>query len=354
MILNEILQLAIDNNVSDIILKAGSVPRMRHAGKLLRISNAQELSSTVMYQIISAILPKHLEQKFSTDGDVDFSYQTGGVRFRVNLYKEQQRLGLALRLIKQKIPSAKELHLPPIISKFAQHRRGLTLVTGATGSGKSTTIAYLIEQINRYRAYHIVTIEDPIEYVFTEKNCAISQREIGIDTVSFPHALRAALRQDPDVIFVGELRDRETVETALKAAETGHLVVSTLHTTDCVDTMTRIMSYFEPNQHNNIKMILSRCLNGTISQRLVSSTQNGLVCAFEIMFANHLVRECILKKNEYNDINQAIEEGKDRYGMISFDSSLFQLYQNRRITKETALAEASSPSNLELKLRGVG
>lgn len=354
MILNEILKLAIDNHVSDIILKAGSVPRMRHSGKLLRITNAQELTDTVMHQIVSSILPKHLERKFSTDGDADFSYQANGARFRANLYKERQRLGLVLRLIKNKIPSAKELLLPPVISKFAKHRRGLTLVTGATGSGKSTTIAYIIEQINQYRPYHIVTIEDPIEYVFTEKNCAISQREIGIDTVSFPHALRAALRQDPDVIFVGELRDRETVETALKAAETGHLVVSTMHTTDCADTMTRIMSYFDPNQHTNIKMILSSCLNGTISQRLVAGTQHNLVCAFEIMFANSLVRECILKKDDYSGINQAIEEGKDRYGMISFDQSLFQLYQRRSITKETALNEATSPTNLELKLRGVG
>ena len=354
MILDEILKLAIDNGVSDVILKAGSVPRMRHAGKLLRISNAQELTTNVMYQVVSAILPKHLEQKFSTNGDVDFSYQTGGVRFRVNLYKEQQRLGLALRVIRNTIPSAKELLLPPAIGKFAKHRRGLTLVTGATGSGKSTTIAYIIDLINQQRSYHIITVEDPIEYVFTEKNCAISQREIGVDTVSFPHALRAALRQDPDVIFVGELRDQETVETALKAAETGHLVMSTLHTTDCVDTMTRIMSYFEPSQHENVKMVLSRCLNGTISQRLVAGTQNNLVCAFEIMFANNLVRECILKKSDYSDINQAIEEGKDRYGMMSFDGSLFQLYQHRRIARETALAEASSPTNLELKLRGVG
>ena len=354
MILNEILKLAVDNNVSDIILKSGSVPRMRHSGKLLRISNAEELTDSIMHQITSAIMPKHLEHKFSTDGDVDFSYQMGSGRFRVNLYKEQQRLGLALRLIKNKIPSAKELLLPPVVSNFIQHRRGLTLVTGATGSGKSTTIAYIIEQINQYRSYHIVTVEDPIEYVFTEKNCAISQREIGIDTVSFPHALRAAMRQDPDVIFVGELRDRETIETALKAAETGHLVLSTMHTNDCVDTMTRMMSYFEPSQHPSIKMILSSCLNGTISQRLVAGTQNNLVCAFEIMLANKFVRECILKKNEYSDINQAIEEGRDRYGMVSFDGSLFQLYQHRRISKETALNEASSPTNLELKLRGVG
>ncbi len=354
MILQEILQLAIDNGVSDIILKAGSVPRMRHSGKLLRISNTKELTDTVMHQIISTILPKHLEQKFSMDGDVDFSYQMGGERFRVNLYKEQQRLGLAVRLIKRKIPSAKELLLPPVISKFTQHRRGLTLVTGPTGSGKSTTIAYIIDQINHYRSYHIVAIEDPIEYVFTEKNCTISQREVGIDTVSFSRALRAALRQDPDVIFVGELRDRETVETALKAAETGHLVLSTMHTTGCADTMSRIMSYFDAAQHPNIKTILSRCLNGTISQRLVAGTRNNLVCAFEIMLSNSLVRECILNKSEYGDINQAIEEGKDRYGMISFDRSLFQLYQHRRVTMETALSEASSPTNLELKLRGVG
>lgn len=354
MILDEVLRLAASNNVSDIILKGGSIPRMRQAGKLLRIANAPNVSNTTMLQIISEILPKHLEEKFAANGDVDFSYQIDGLRFRVNLYKERQRLGIALRLIKTKIPSAKELLLPSVIGRFVTHRRGLTLVTGATGSGKSTTIAHIIEQINQSFPYHIVTIEDPIEYVFKEKTCAISQREVGVDTLSFPHALRSALRQDPDVIFVGELRDRETIETALKAAETGHLVVSTLHTTDSVDTITRIMSYFSPEQHTTVKMILSHCLNGTIAQRLVKGLSNNLVGAFEVMFANSLVRECILKKNDYHDIRQAIEEGRDRYGMISFDSSLFQLVQSRRISKETALSEATSPTNLELKLRGVG
>lgn len=354
MILNEILRLAVDNDVSDVILKAGSVPSMRHAGRLLRVSGAQKLTDTAMHQIVDVILPKHLEQSFTADGDVDFSYQSGGERFRVNLYKERQQLSLALRLIKRKVPEAKELLLPPVINKFARHRRGLTLVTGATGSGKSTTIAHIIEQINQHRSYHIITIEDPIEYVFSEKNSVISQREIGIDTVSFPRALRAALRQDPDVIFVGELRDRETIETALKAAETGHLVMSTMHTTDCIDTITRILSYFEAGYLNNIKMVLSRCLNGTISQRLVAGERNDLVCAFEVMFCNQLVRECILKKDDYSDISHAIEEGRDHYGMISFDSSLFQLYRHRRITRETALAESSSPTDLDLKLRGVG
>jgi len=354
MILNEILRLAVDNNVSDVIMKAGSVPSMRYAGKLLRISGAQKLTDTIMHQIVSVILPKHLEQSFSTDGDVDFSYQAGGERFRVNLYKERQRLSLALRLIKRKVPDAKELLLPPVISKFTRHRRGLTLVTGATGSGKSTTIAHIIEQINQHRHFHIITIEDPIEYVFSEKNCVISQREVGIDTVSYQQALRSALRQDPDVIFVGELRDRETIETALKAAETGHLVLSTMHTNDCIDTLSRIMSFFEASYHNNIKMILSRCLNGTISQRLVAGRQNNLVCAFEVMFCNQLVRDCIMKKDEYHEISRAIEEGRDHYGMTSFDSSLFQLYQHRRITRETALAESTSPTDLGMKMRGVG
>ena len=354
MILDEILQLAVNNNVSDIILKAGSVPRMRYSGRLLRISNAQELTNTTMYHVVSEILPKHLEQKFSDNGDVDFSYQVNGARFRVNLYKEQQRLGLAFRHIRSRIPTAKELLLPSAIGKFATHRRGLTLVTGATGSGKSTTIAFIVDLINQQRSHHIITVEDPIEFIFTEKNCTISQREIGVDTVSFPHALRAALRQDPDVIFVGELRDRETVETALKAAETGHLVLSTLHTSGAVDTMTRIMSYFEPNQHTNIKMILAGCFNGTISQRLIPGINNDLVAAFEVMIANQLVRDCILRKNDYQEISQAIEEGKDRYGMISFDSSIFRLYQQKRISREVALSEATSPTNLELKMRGVG
>lgn len=354
MILDEILQLAIKNNVSDVILKAGSVPRMRYSGKLFAVSNAQELTNDTMYQMVSKILPKHLEEAFSTNGDVDFSYQLGDTRFRVNLYKEQQRFGLALRLIKKHVPSMRELHLPKVITKFTGHRRGLTLVTGATGSGKSTTLANLVDQINQSKSYHIVTVEDPIEYVFTEKNSAISQREIGIDTVSFSHALRAALRQNPDVILVGELRDRESIETALKAAETGHLVLSTLHTTDCADTMTRIMSYFETNQHANIKMMLSRCLNGTISQRLLPSTKNTMICAFEVMIANSVIRECILKKDDYSDISQAIEDGRDEYGMISFDRSLYQLCRRNLITVETALSEATFPTNLELKLRGVG
>ncbi len=354
MLLDEILKLAQDNSVSDVILKAGSVPIMRHAGKLLRVGNAQKITNTIIYHMVSQVLPSHLEQKFSADGDVDFAYQTNSARFRVNLYKEQQRLSLVLRLIKDVIPAAEELMLPPVIGRFAQHRRGLILVTGASGSGKSTTVAYILNLINQQCSYHIVTIEDPIEYVFKEKSCTISQREVGIDTPSFQKALRSVLRQDPDVIFVGELRDKETIEVAMQASETGHLVISTLHTSGCVDTVSRIMSYFEPSKHASVKLTLARCLNGIISQRLVTGTQNNLVCAFEVMLASSFVRECILRKDNFDDIDKAIKEGAEKNGMISFDNSLLQLYQNRHITRQAALYEADSPADLELKMRGVG
>ena len=353
MILDEILRLAIKNNVSDVILKAGCVPRMRYAGRLFGVSGAQELEDDVVRRMVNHLLPKHLQQSFSDNGDVDFSYQFDKFRFRVNLFKERQRYGLALRLIKNYIPNMKELRLPKIANHFTTHRRGLTLVTGATGSGKSTTLANLIDQINEQRSYHIVTIEDPIEYMYAEKKSTVSQREIGIDTISFSHALRAALRQNPDVILVGELRDKETIETALKAAETGHLVFSTLHTNDSVDTLTRIMSYFDSSQHTTIRMMLARCLNGTISQRLIPAIDNSMICAFEVMVANAAVRECILKQETYNGITAAIQEGKEEYGMISFDRSLYQLCSRKLISKEVALNEATSRTNLELKLRGV-
>ena len=353
-ILEEILQLAIKNQVSDVIIKTGSVPRMRYGGRLRAISNAEKITDNLMFQFVSKILPKHLEKQFSTDGDVDFSYEVGGSRFRVNLYKERQRFAMVMRLIKTIVPTFSDLHLPQVISTFAQHKRGLVLVTGSTGSGKSTTLASLIDKINEKRSYHIVTIEDPIEYIFTEKKSTFSQREIGIDAVSFPHALRASLRQNPDIILVGELRDSDTTETALKAAETGHLVFSTMHTTNCVSTITRIMSYFPHTQHENIRQILANTLRGTVSQRLIPKVGGGVICAHEVMIATNFVRDIIRTGKTIEEIDSSIQDGREEYGMMSFDQSLYQLFNNKLITKDTALASSTSPNNLELRLRGIG
>ncbi|MDE3269582.1 MAG: ATPase, T2SS/T4P/T4SS family [Pseudomonadota bacterium] len=243
------LSLACKYQVSDIFIKTGSIPRMRHRGKIILIQGLEALSPEAMESIVDDVMPKRLLKELVSTGDVDFSFKHLGTYFRANLYREQNNLALVLRLIKSEVPTFEELRLPDIIASFAKFKTGLILVTGATGSGKSSTLASLVQYINAHRSCHIVTIEDPIEYRFKEAFSTVSQREIGVDAKSFPSALRASLRQSPDVILVGELRDRETTEVALTAAETGHLVLSTMHTNDSVSTLSRMMSYFEPSKH---------------------------------------------------------------------------------------------------------
>ena len=337
-----------------MILKTGSIPRFRFNGELLNLSDGAPITPQLMQEWIGVLVPQHLKVKLHELVDLDFAYTTSeGHRFRVNLFRQSQKYGLVLRVVNNHIRTMEELQLPTIMQEFPKLHRGLILVTGATGSGKSTTLASVIEKINSTRAAHIITIEDPIEFIFKEKKATINQREIGTDTIDFQSALRSALRQNPDVILVGELRDKETTETALMAAETGHLVLSTLHTMDAVESLTRLLSYFPPHQHDSLRIMLSQTINYIVSQRLIpKNDQKGLVPALEILAANELVREEIRKGDDFSVLKDAIKNSQESYGMQSFDQSLLFLVRKGVITEHTALKYATNRKDLELALRG--
>ncbi len=356
MDLEKILKVAVRGGASDIILKTGSMPRFRFNGELVSLSDGTAITPQIMQAWIEKVMPAHLAKRLTASGDADFSFQSlGGNRFRVNLFRQRQSYGMVLRVISNHIRTIEELQLPPVLRSLTDERRGLILVTGATGSGKTTTLAALIQKINTDRAAHIITIEDPIEFNFKDEKSTIQQREVGIDSESFQTALRGALRQNPDVILVGELRDRETTETALMAAETGHLVMSTLHTNDAVEALSRLMSYFPPHSHTALRQMLAHTLRAVVSQRLVPKIDGrGQVAAIEVMIGNATVRDIIQKSEHFDALYGTIRGGGDTYGMQSFDQSLFELYQNGVISKETALGQATQKGDLELKMRGVG
>jgi len=354
MELKVILKVATRGGASDIILKTGSVPKFRFNGELVPLSDGQIIGEDTMRHWILSIVPPRLKDKIGTTEDLDFSFQlSDGTRFRANLFHQRQTYGMVLRVIQNRIRSMEELSLPPIFNNFLEEKRGLVLVTGATGSGKSTTLAAMIQKINEKKPYHIITIEDPNEYNFQDAMSAISQREVGIDTSGFGEALRSALRQDPDVILVGELRDSETVKTALKAAETGHLVFSTLHTTDAVESLTRLLSYFEPHEHDTIRMMLASTLRGVISQRLIQTSNGvGRVAAFEVMVSTANIRDLILNETDVDEIKDSLKEGKN-YGMFTFDQYLIELVHDGIITEEIALSQASNKDDMRLLLSGI-
>ncbi len=356
MDIERILKVAVRGGASDVILKTGSVPRFRFNGELVSLSDGENITPETMTTWIKHILPRHLSDKLNLLEDLDFSYQSkSGNRFRVNLFRQRQTFGLVLRVVSSHVKTTEELQLPPIFREFIKEKRGLILVTGATGSGKSTTLAAMIESINNSSPAHIVTIEDPIEFSFVDKKSTVQQREIGVDAASFPAALRSALRQNPDVILVGELRDRETTETALMAAETGHLVLSTLHTLDAVETMTRLLSYFPPHQHPALRIMLSTTLRAIVSQRLVpKKDKKGLVAAFEILVGSAQVKECILRGDDFERLHDAMRDGSESYGMRSFDQSLLELFRAGAISAETAIEFASRKEDLRLDISGVG
>lgn len=355
MELEKILKVAVRGGASDILFKIGEKPRFRFHGELVTLSDGQALSRELLDEWIKNILPTRLASRLETTGDTDFAYQTAaGYRFRVNLFRQRQQYGMVLRVVASHVRSIEELQLPPILRDFSNEKRGLILVTGATGSGKSTTLAAMIQRINRDRSAHIITIEDPIEFMFRDEKSTINQREIGLDTKSFDAALRAALRQTPDVILVGELRDKETTECALMAAETGHLVLSTLHTIDAVESLTRLISYFPSDQHGNIRQMLSRCLKAVVSQRLVSRLdKKGLIAAHEILVSTANVRGHIEKGNDLHGLYGLISNGNESYGMQTFDDSLLNLFREGIISQEEALAQASLRNDMLLKMRGV-
>ncbi|MFW7378820.1 MAG: type IV pilus twitching motility protein PilT [Oligoflexus sp.] len=356
MRIEKILKVAVRGGASDIILKTGAKPRFRFHGELMNLADGEVVEAAVMQDWIAYLVPKHLKPKLHDLVDLDFAHTSDeGYRFRVNLFRQRQSYGMVLRVINSHIRTMEELQLPKIMHGFSKEQRGLILVTGATGSGKSTTLASVIEKINQSRASHIITIEDPIEFIFKEKKSTINQREIGIDTPNFAAALRSALRQNPDVILVGELRDQETTETALMAAETGHLVLSTLHTMDAVESLTRLLSYFPPHQHESLRLMLSQTLKYIVSQRLVPKLdKKGMVPAMEVLAANELVREEIQKGEDFKVLRDAIRASKDTYGMQTFDQSLLDLVGRGIISEDTAMEHASNSKDLQMALQGFG
>ena len=353
--LNEILKLAIKGNASDIHLKAGLPPLFRVDGSLLPVRDADRLTPSHTREMAAEIMNAGQKQDFKEEKDLDLSYGIPGVgRFRVNVFQQRGNIGLVFRVIPYKVKPIDELHLPPIVKSLAEERRGLILATGATGSGKSTTLAAMIDHINKSRTAHIVTIEDPIEYLLRDKRSVVNQREVGEDAKSFKRGLRAALRQDPDIIMLGELRDHETMEIALTAAETGHLVMSTLHTVDAADAVNRIVTSFPPHQRDQARYQFANLFKGVIAQRLVPRADGGgRVPAVEVMVSTGRIRDLILEEATSRTITEQISEGVDSYGMQVFDQSLMKLLQQGLITYEEALAQSTNPDDFKLKLKGV-
>ena len=349
--MQELFKAAIDRGASDIHIKAGDFIRARIHGDLQPLTQ-QKLSQEQVKQIALKLIP-HEEDRESFDKllDYDCSWGIPGVgRFRVNILKQRGSPMIVMRIIPIEIPSIDDLGLPPVIQKIANHERGMILVTGVTGSGKSSTMAAMINWMNQNKSMHIVTLENPIEFLHRDNKCSITQRDIGTDTESFVSGLRSALRQDPDVILIGEMRDKVTIDTALKAAETGHLVISTLHTKNAVQTLSRIIAVFDPAEQEMIRIRLSESLQGVISQRLVQKKAGGRVAAMEIMVVTSTVRDCIRDPERLDDISDLIEEGKDHYGSQTFDQHLMDLVNSGVVEFEKAKAAANNPSDFDLKM----
>jgi len=353
--LNHILQVAIKGGASDIHLKTGLPPMFRVDGTLLPLRDAKRLTPEELSRTGAAIMNPLQRERFKQHLDVDLAYGVPGIgRFRVNVFQQRGSVGMVFRVIPYKVQTMESLLLPKVVARIAEERRGLILVTGTTGSGKSTTLAAMIEHVNSNRTDHIITIEDPIEFLIRDKRCIINQREIGTDTTSFARALKAALRQDPDVILVGEMRDFETIETAMTAAETGHLVMSTLHTVDATETINRIISVFPPYQQKQARLQLAGLLKAVISQRLVPRADGrGRVPALEILIVTSLVRELIMDEARTHEINEAIGKGHVSYGMQTFDQSLMGLLRNNYVTYEEALLQCSNPDDFALRVSGI-
>ena len=355
MHINQLLQTAVASGASDLHLKVGSYPMMRVNGTLVVASEEKRLDRTDTEAMAQGILgPEHVE-KFRKNQDVDLAYSIDGLgRFRVNCFQQRGTVGMVLRVIPTRIKTIDELALPAVLKRIAQEERGLVLVTGTTGSGKSTTLAAMIDYINATRQAHVMTVEDPIEYLHRDNQSIVNQREISVDTQSFAHALRAALRQDPDVILVGEMRDFETVETALHAAETGHLVLSTLHTLDATETVNRIIAVFPPHQQNQVRHQLSRVLKAVVSQRLLPrSDGRGRVLACEVLIATALVRDCIADADKTSMISQAIVQGGNQYGMQNFDQAILDLCKQDLVTIEEATKWVTNVEEFKMRLRGI-
>ena len=347
------LRTMISNKGSDLHLKSGSQVRVRIHG-VLKVLGKDTVSAEMMDKLAQEIMTADQYEKLLTDRSLDFSYVLGSEnRFRVNFFYQMDGLSAVLRIIPVEILSLDDLNLPPVIKTFTEIQRGLVLVTGVTGSGKSTTLAAILDKINRETKKHIITVEDPIEFVHQDRGCLINQRGIGQDAHSFSDALRAALREDPDIILVGEMRDLETIDIALHAANTGHLVFSTLHTLDAKETIDRIVGMFGNEEQNRIRMSLASVLEGVISQRLIPTKKGGRVAGIEILKKTARIEQ-LIAENRDNEIPDALFEGKEIYGTQTFDQALLDLVRNGEITNEIALEYATNPADMKLKMQGVG
>ena len=355
MHVNDLLKVAVDQGASDLHLKVGSFPMMRVRGQLCAASEDKRLDHEDVVAISAAVMSTAQRQKFKEAQEVDLAYSVPGLgRFRCNIFQQRGTVGLVLRVIPMQIRTIEELMLPPVLNQIGIEERGLVLVTGTTGSGKSTTLAAMIDHINRTRTAHVMTVEDPIEFLHRDQLSLINQREVSVDTRSFAQALRSALRQDPDVILVGEMRDFETIETALLAAETGHLVFSTLHTLDATETINRIIAVFPPHQQKQVRLQLASVLKAVISQRLIPRLDGrGRAPAVEVMISTPFIRDCIVDKEKTHLIPGAIGSGTSQYGMQTFDQSIFGLFQRQLVTYEEALRWASNVDEFKLKVQGI-
>jgi twitching motility protein PilT len=353
--IDTLLRTACESKASDLHLKVGNYPYLRVDGELRALTQYPRLSSEDMLNMAFSMMTNRQKQKFKENAELDMAYGVAGLgRFRVNVFQQRGNVGMVLRVIPTKIRTLEELIMPNIIDKICQESRGMVLVTGTTGSGKSTTLAAMVDRINSTRTDHIITIEDPIEFLHRDKKGFVNQREVEVDTPSFGSALRAALRQDPDVILVGEMRDLETIGTALLAAETGHMVFSTLHTMDATETIQRIIAVFPPPEQKQIRLQLSSTLKAIVSQRLVRKADGiGRAPAVEVLIATEYIKDCIINPDKTRMIHDAIASGVSQYGMQTFDQSLYDLYRQGLITLEEALGNSTNPDEFKLRIAGI-
>ena len=353
--LDRLLQLLSELDGSDLHIKAGAAPRIRVNGYLRTLEDEPKFTDEETAALAAAIIPPNVRPIFDARHEADFAYSVHGVgRFRVNAYFQRGTVGLAMRRVRTSAATIQELMLPDVVRRLSEEQRGLVLVTGPTGSGKTTTLAAMIDHINHIRACHIVTIEDPVEYLHRDDLAAIEQREVGFDTESFSSAMRVVLRQDPDVIFIGEMRDPETVYAALTAAETGHLVLSTLHTTNATESVNRVVDFFPPHQQGQVRVSLAGALRGTICQRLVPRLDGrGRVPAVEVMVVNGRIQQAILDPLQTSEIEQIIVDG-EYYGMQTFDQALAIYLQQGVIDLREAMNTATNPHDLKVMLERMG
>ncbi len=354
MNLKQMLVEMLNRKSSDLHIRVGIRPHLRVNGRLEQIQT-DPVTIDQMDQMVSQILNEKQRERFQRKNEMDLALSVAKLgRFRINLFRQRGTSGIAIRAVNTQVPSFESLMLPEVIKKLAYERRGLIVITGTTGSGKSTTLASMIEEMNANRSDNIVTVEDPIEYIYRDKKSIIAQREVGGDTETFASALRHAFRQDPDTILIGEVRDLETMSIALTAADTGHLVLTTLHTMNVVETLTRIISFFPPHQHDQIRLLLAGTLKAVVCQRLLARADGGgRVPALEIMIATAAIRDCILDPEKIHNIPELVEQGGVQYGMQTFDQSIMKLHKQGLISFEEAMNNASNPDDFDLRLKGI-